>query len=277
MGMDLSLGALLVTLGGAAGLVAGLLGIGGGILMVPLLLYVPPLFGHPAMGMKAVAGMTMVQSLASSLAGAMGHGRRYVHGRLVLFMGAAIAAGALMGGIGSYWLSGAVLQVVFAALALAAGVLLLFPVRQQGAATAAGVSFSRSGAVGLGLGIGLLGGLVGQGGGFMIVPGLIYLLRIPTRIALGSSLAIGLLSGTAGFAGKALTAQIPLWPSLLVVSGALLGSLAGSRLSRWLTPVTLRRALAVVVMAAALRMAWDLWPPAPPEPVTVQQTQSNLP
>ncbi len=255
---------LLALLGSLAGLLSGLLGIGGGILMVPLLLYVPPLLGEPVPDMKSVAGITMVQSLAASLMGTFAHGRRRVYSRLVITMGTAVAAGALAGSLASYWVDGAMLAVLFAALAMLAGTLLLFPVRTDEADASPTPPFSRPGAVALGAGIGLLGGMVGQGGGFMIVPGLIYLLRIPTRVALGSSLAIGLISGLAGFAGKVMTAQIPLWPSVAVVAGALIGSLGGSRLSQRVSQVALRRALAVIVMLTALRMGWDLLPRATP-------------
>ncbi len=261
--MTLAGATVLFVSGGLAGTFSGLLGIGGGILMVPLLLYVPPALGEPALGMKEIAGITMVQSLAASLAGTLAHGRRRVHTELVAFMGGAVAIGALTGGLTSYWLGGTALAILFAALALLAGVLLLIPVRDSGEDVPATHAFNRPAAVVLALGIGLLGGLVGQGGGFMIVPGLIYLLHIPTRVALGSSLAIGLISGAAGFAGKMMTAQILLWPSVAVVSGALTGSWAGSRLSQRLPQAALRRILAVVVIATSVRMSWDLVLPFP--------------
>lgn len=251
---------LLVLLGGVAGFFSGLLGIGGGILMVPLLLYAPPLLGYTALGMKTVAGITMVQSLAASLAGALGHGRRRIDARLVRVMGLAVAGGALGGGVLSHWLSGVALEVLFTVLALLAGLLLLLPVPAGRDEPAERSDFSQPRAALLGAAIGLLGGAVGQGGGFLIVPVLIYLLRIPVRIALGSSLAIGLISGAAGFAGKALTAQLLLWPSLAVVAGALVGSLLGSRFSQRLSQVMLRRVLAVVIIAASVRIGAGLLP-----------------
>lgn len=250
---------LLVFLGSVAGFFSGLLGIGGGILMVPLLLYGPPLLGQPAMGMKLVAGITMVQSLAASLAGVFGHGRRRVHGRLVKVMGLAVAGGALVGSVLSRWLSGLALESLFAVLALLAGVLLFLPVPGSDDEVGSPPSFNQPLAAALGGAIGLLGGIVGQGGGFLIVPVLIYLLRVPVRVALGSSLAIGLISGAAGFAGKALTAQLALWPSVAVVGGALMGSWAGSRLSQRLSQATLRRVLAVVIIAASVRIGAGLF------------------
>ncbi|HYG57658.1 MAG TPA: sulfite exporter TauE/SafE family protein [Symbiobacteriaceae bacterium] len=249
---------LLVFLGSVAGFFSGMLGIGGGILMVPLLLYGPPLLGYPALGMKAVAGITMVQSLAASLAGTLGHGQRRVHGRLVKVMGLAVAGGALAGSVLSHWLSGAALERLFAVLALLAGLLLFLPVPDRHEESDDPPGFSQPLAAASGCAIGLLGGMVGQGGGFLIVPVLIYLVRIPTRIALGSSLAIGLISGAAGFAGKALTAQLLLWPSVAVVAGALIGSLGGSRFSQRLSQVTLRRVLAVVIIAASVRIGAGL-------------------
>lgn len=251
---------LLVVLGSVAGFFSGLLGIGGGILMVPLLLYGPPLLGYPALGMKTVAGITMVQSLAASLAGALGHGQRRVYGKLAKVMGLAVAIGALAGSLFSHWLSGVALESLFAVLALLAGSLLFLPVPDRREESASPPDFNQPLAAALGGAIGLLGGIVGQGGGFLIVPVLIYLVRIPVRIALGSSLAIGLMSGAAGFAGKALTAQLQLWPSLAVVAGALVGSLGGSRFSQRLSQVTLRRVLAVVIIAASVRIGAGLLP-----------------
>lgn len=270
---------LLVVLGSVAGLFSGLLGIGGGILMVPLLLYGLPLLGFPALEMKTVAGITMVQSLAASLAGALGHGQRRVHGKLVRVMGLAVAGGALAGSVLSHWLSSLALESLFAVLALFAGVLLFLPAPDSREESDSLPDFKQPLAVALGGAIGLLGGIVGQGGGFLIVPVLIYLIRMPVRIALGSSLAIGLISGAAGFAGKALTAQLPLWPSVVVVAGALVGSLAGSRFSQRLSQVTLRRVLAVVIIASSVRIGAGLLPTAQTAGVTLDRSapESTLP
>ncbi|MFN3429302.1 MAG: TSUP family transporter, partial [Candidatus Sericytochromatia bacterium] len=77
---------------------SGLLGVGGAILLIPMLLYLPPLFGLPAFDMVAVGGMTLVQVLAASLAGLLAHRKAGHFSWPVAWpMGLAIAVGATLG------------------------------------------------------------------------------------------------------------------------------------------------------------------------------------
>ena len=96
---------LIAGLGLITGFLSGLLGIGGGIVMAPLLLYVPPLLGLEPLPMRTVAGLTIVQGLMACITGAISHGRfHFVSGRLSLYMGTSIFVAALAGGVA--WVSG---------------------------------------------------------------------------------------------------------------------------------------------------------------------------
>src|SRR5262245_46287125 len=105
--MTLGLAVTLVAVGFAGAFVSGLGGVGGAIVMIPLLYYVPPLLGVGALDIKAVAGVTMIQVLVAALLGAWTHGRHaFIHRRLAWTGGTSMAVGSLVGAVGSRWVSG---------------------------------------------------------------------------------------------------------------------------------------------------------------------------
>lgn len=251
---------VLFGLGFTGGFFSGLLGIGGGIIMVPLLLYVPPLIGLAPMAMKTVAGITAVQSFVGAASGAIGHNRfDRIHTGLVLCVAVPMAIASLVGSLASEYVSNELMLMVFAGMALAAAVLMFLPLSERTADDSLKtVEFNRAGAVLTGVVIGALAGIIGQGGAFLYIPALLYLLRVPTRITIGSSLAIGIASSAAVLLGRIGTDQVPwVWATILVV-GVVLGAQIGSVLSQRTPRLVLRRVLAVVITGSALRIWWEL-------------------
>jgi uncharacterized membrane protein YfcA len=86
------------------------------------------------------------------------------------------------------------------------------------------------------------------------VPLLIYLLKMPTRISIGSSLVIFVINGFAGFLGKLVTGQIPWLLTLAIIAGASLGALAGEKCHSQVSPKVLRYAYAGIIAVVALRI-----------------------
>ncbi len=241
----------------AASFLSGLLGIGGGLILTPALLYLPPLVGATAIPVKIITGLTVVQAISGSILGAYRH-RAYgnVSRRLVLLMGPPAAAASLAGALISRDTPDRLLLLIFAVFCFLGAVFLLLPVRSQDA-SARDVEVNTPLAIALAVLIGGFGGMVGIGAIAFIVAALVYLMRVPPRVAIGSSLGIGMFGAIAAFVGKAATAQIDPALALIVVVTALVASPLGAWVSVRTHSAVLMRILAVIVLLAAIRVAWS--------------------
>ncbi|GAB4274060.1 MAG: sulfite exporter TauE/SafE family protein [Deferrisomatales bacterium] len=246
-------------IGLVGGTLSGFLGIGGGIITAPLLLYLPSFVGQPPLSMHHVSGLTITQSLFAGLLGAVAHGRaRTVDRKLAGIMSAAIFVASLTGAAGSKYFSHEFLLGVFAALALVAALLLFWPGREDGPRDYVAGAFWVPGAAAIAAGVGFLGGLVGQGGSFLLIPTVVTCLRVPLRVAMGSNLVIVFFGSVAGFVGKAATGQVPPALALALLAGVAPGAWIGSRLSRRAPVRALRLTLGALIVLACVRMVWDL-------------------
>jgi uncharacterized membrane protein YfcA len=253
----------LVVLSLAGAFVSGLVGVGGAIVMIPLLLYVPPLLDVGRLDVKTVTAITMVQVFVAALSGVIAHGRRRAVRRdLALVGGLAMAAGSLTGAILSHYADDRTLLLVFGLMTLGALALMVVPIETAGQPIfAERVEFNRPKAIVVCAGVGLAAGLVGAGGAFLLVPLLLVVVGLPIRVSIGSSLAITALAATAGVVGKVATGQVPLLPTAAVVLGAVPGAQVGALVSRRLSGTGLRRVLFVVTLGSAVRVWWDLLVP----------------
>ncbi len=233
----------------AIGLVLGLLGSGGSILTVPILVYLADQPGKVAIAESlAIVG-------AIALVGAAGYARRgLVDWRSVLGFGLPGIVGTYGGSLLAAQVPAAMQLVLFAVVMIAAAGAML-----KGRPDAVGGRPARPAwLVGLlGAGVGVMTGLVGVGGGFLIVPALVLLVGLDMRMAVGTSLAIIVLNSAVGFVSyldllSASGASVS-WPLIgtFVVIG-MVGALGGARVSGRVPQASLRRGFAVflVVMGA---------------------------
>ncbi|PZF84296.1 sulfite exporter TauE/SafE family protein, partial [Micromonospora endophytica] len=239
--------ALVLTLVGAVliGVSLGLLGGGGSILAVPLLVYVADLPTR-----EAIATSLLVVG-ATSAVGVLPHARAHrVRWRTGLVFGLAGMTGAYAGGRLAAYVPTAVLLTGFAVMMLATAFAML---RGQRDATADGKVPSRElpvrrvvldGAL-----VGLVTGLVGAGGGFLVVPALVLLGGLPMPVAIGTSLVVIAMKSVAGLAGYLATVSLDWGLAAAVTVAAVAGSLLGGRLVGRIPAALLRRAFGWFVVA----------------------------
>jgi uncharacterized membrane protein YfcA len=261
-------GGLLVTvfaLAGLAGFGAGFIGLGGGLLLFPLLLYLPPYFGLEAIDAKTVAALVISQVFFAGLIGGAAHwSKGRVHKKLTLVGAIASAVGAFMGGIASKWASEWFLLLLFGVVTIIAGAVMFLPApsAERELTSVETITVPAGLLSGMSFLVGVVVGLLGAGN-FLFVPLLIYVLKIPTRITIGSSLAIHVLNGFSGFLGKLITGQVPLLATIVVIVGASLGAVIGEKSHTRASTTILRYAYAGIITIVALRvwisLLWS-WP-----------------
>lgn len=251
---------LLLIIGFLGAFASGLLGIGGGVILVPMALYLPPLLGVASYSITQVTGMSMVQVLAASILGLRAHAKvGNVPRDLAVPLGGAAGLGAIAGGLGSGRVPEAVLTGIFAVLTLCAAGLMLVPRKAPADETIVPHGFPIVPACLATFGIGVASGMVGIGGGVLLIPLLTTVFRVPVRLVIGTSTAVVLVSGLMGTLGKAFTQQIPWVEAGCLVLGALLGAPLGAKVSHRLPVSVLRKLLAATLLVTAVKMIGGLW------------------
>jgi uncharacterized protein len=246
----------LFALAGLAGFGAGFIGLGGGLLLFPLLLYLPPYLGLEAIDAKTVAALVISQVFFAGLIGGAAHWRKgRVHKKLTLVGAIASALGSFMGGVASKWVTEWSLLFLFGIVTIIAGAVMFLPGPsvELEQTSVERIIVPPVALAAISIAVGIVVGLLGAGN-FLFVPLFIYVLRIPTRITIGSSLAIHVLNGFSGFIGKLITGQVPFLMTVVVILGASLGAAIGEKSHTRASPKILRFAYACVIAIVALRV-----------------------
>ncbi|SOD98980.1 sulfite exporter TauE/SafE family protein [Caenispirillum bisanense] len=259
--------ALLVT-GVAAGVLAGLLGVGGGIVIVPMLFHLFTLLGvDEAVRMHVAVGTSLATIIPTSLSSIRAHHRKgAVDLDLLKRWGPAVFVGVVIGTVVGTGVKGPVLTGVFAVVALAVAANMAF--RKEGW-TLRGELPSKPAQGALGVVIGGISVMMGIGGGTLSVP-ILSAFAYPIRRAVGTASAIGLIIGVPGAIGFLLSGlgaenlppgtvgYVNLVGFALIVPCTVLAAPWGARIAHAIDPRKLRAAFAVFLFLTALRMLWGL-------------------
>jgi hypothetical protein len=275
---------LLLGLGGAVGFLSGVFGVGGGFLMTPLLIFigVPP---------AVSVGTQSSQILASSVSGVMAHIRR---GNVDLRMGIVLVIGGLAGSVLGVWLFGllrrlgqidlaiSLIYVLF--LGTVGALMLVESVRAWLRVRARRDTFTKrhrhlwlhglplrirfhrsrlyiSALMPLGVGVvaGILVAIMGIGGGFLLVPAMIYLIGMPTQVVVGTSLfQITFVTAATTLLHAVNNQSVDIILALAMIVGGAIGAQFGSSAAKRLRPEQLRILLALIVLGVCTKLGYDL-------------------
>jgi uncharacterized membrane protein YfcA len=282
---EMSLNALMLFgLGAGVGILSGMFGVGGGFLMTPLLIFigVPP---------AVAVGTEANQVVAASVSGALAHWRR---GNVDIKMGVVILIGGFIGstvGVGIFtWLRNlgqidVVIALFYVTFLGIVGVLMVTEsvrawLRDRNPTASRRklhqhtwmhglpfkIRFRRSKLyisalmpLSIGIFVGILSAIMGVGGGFIMVPAMIYLLGMPTSVVVGTSLfQIIFVTANVTFLQSVQNQTVDVMLALLLVIGSVIGAQIGTAIGTKLRGEQLRALLGLMVLAVGLRVAYDL-------------------
>ncbi len=271
-------------MGAGVGVLSGLFGVGGGFLMTPLLIFagIPP----------AVAVATEAnQIVASSVSGALAHWRR---GNVDLKMGIVLLLGGIIGSTLGVWIFGllqglgqidlvirssyVVFLGIIGALMLIESLKAISRQRKPGGKRRKlhqrnwlhglpfKMRFRRSKLyisallpLSIGILVGILAAIMGVGGGFIMVPAMIYLLGMPTAMVVGTSLfQIIFVTANVTFLQAWQNQTVDIFLALLLLTGGVIGAQLGTRVGAKLPGEQLRSLLALIVLGVCARLAYEL-------------------
>ncbi len=239
-----------VALGFLIGLSLGLLGGGGSILTVPVFVYIL------GFGAKESIAMSLAVVGTTSLVGAFGHWREgHVNVRVASIFGAVAIVGTYFGTRLATRLTGAEQLAIFATMTLVAAGFMLRGCKTDAEPPTAQTSASVASAAIQGLVVGSLTGLVGVGGGFLIVPALVWG-GLPLRDAVGTSLLVIAMNCAMGFYGYVGQVKIAWLSVALVTAGTMPGIATGTYAMRFVSQRGLRRGFAVLLFGVAVYMLY---------------------
>jgi uncharacterized membrane protein YfcA len=275
---------VLLAMGAAVGFLSGMFGVGGGFLITPLLIFynIPP----------AIAVATGAnQVVASSFSGALSHLKR---GTLDFKLGTVLLAGGILGStigiyvftllraLGQLDLFISLLYVVL--LGTVGGLMLVESVNAIRRSRSGAVTLKRPGhhnwihrlplkmrfrasklfvsvipVLGLGAGIGLLSSIMGVGGGFIMVPALIYLLKVPTNVVVGTSLfQIIFVAAVTTVLQSIENRTVDVLLAFVLTIGSVIGAQFGGRIGARLPGEQIRFLLALLILSVAVGLCYTL-------------------
>jgi len=252
--MDISFIITIFLIGFTGSFISGMLGIGGAIINFPMLLYIPVLLGVGHFTAHEVSGITAIQVFFATIGGVLAYRKGgFLNKTLIAYMGISILIGSFIGGFSSTHMPESGINIVYGILALIAVIMMFIPKKGIDDIPLEQVIFNKWLAALFAFIVGIGAGIVGAGGAFLLVPIMLVVLKIPTRMTIASSLAITFISSIGSVSGKISTGHVEILPSLIIVVASLIASPMGANAGKMVNTKVLQVIMGILILATAAK------------------------
>jgi len=259
--MDTGFYIFLFIAGFLTGIASGLLGIGGGLIIIPTLKYVPELIGLKSLNFHLITGISSMQTVFGTTAASFFHRKTgNVNYFLVINIGIGIAVGALLGSIGSKYISEEILLIVYGFFIAVPAVLLL--TKKEPAELTENnskINNSRWKFILIGFLVGVPSGSLGFAGSVVIVPLLNTVFEVPIKICISSGTHIAFITSIMSFIGKLGTGQIELVSGVIISISSVTGAFIGTGLNKKAPTWLLKYILLGFIIITLFRVVIDIF------------------
>lgn len=233
------------------GFISGLVGIGGAIIIYPMLLLLPPLVGLPTYSAYIASGLTSSQVFFSTLSGSFKAYKNKDFSRtLVLNMGSGMIIGSILGAILANLINVQFVNMVYIIIALLALILMFIKV----VPSTSHIKFNRLLLITIGGIIGLVSGIVGAGGAFIIIPVLLVIFKLPMNTVVTNSIVIAFISSVGAFIIKLLQGYIPVNSAIPLILGSILFTPLGMKIGQKIPDYIQKMIVSILIVIAIIKL-----------------------
>ena len=242
---------VMLVIGILGGFISGLVGIGGAIVIYPALLLLPPLFGLPTYSAYIASGLTSSQVFFSTLSGSLNAYKSKNFSRtLILNMGSGMVIGSMLGAILANLINVQFVNTVYIIIALLALILMFIKVTPS----TSHIKLNRLLLITIGGIIGLVSGIVGAGGAFIIIPVLLVIFKLPMNMVVTNSIVIAFISSIGAFIIKLLQGYIPINSAIPLILGSILFTPLGMKIGQKIPDYIQKVIVSVLIVFAIIKL-----------------------
>lgn len=242
---------VMLVIGILGGFISGLVGIGGAIVIYPALLLLPPLFGLPTYSAYIASGLTSSQVFFSTLSGSLNAYKNKNFSRtLILNMGSGMVIGSILGALLATVFNSQFVNVIYIIIALLALILMFIKVTPS----TSHIKFNRVLLITIGSIIGLVSGIVGAGGAFIIIPVLLVIFKLPMNMVVTNSIVIAFISSIGAFIIKLLQGYIPINSAIPLILGSILFTPLGMKIGQKIPDSIQKGIVSILIVIAIIKL-----------------------